>query len=36
MRSVVERLDDADIAALAGYFAGLSTAPNDEHADPAR
>jgi cytochrome c553 len=36
MRSVAERLDDADIAALAGYFAGLSTALNDEHADPAR
>ena len=36
MRSVVERLDDADIAAVAGYFAGLSTVLNHEHPDPAR
>ena len=28
MRSVAERLDDADIAAVSGYFAGLSGAVN--------
>jgi cytochrome c553 len=34
MRSVAERLDDADVAAVAGYFAGLTSASRQESARP--
>jgi cytochrome c553 len=34
MRSVAERLNDADIAAVAGYFASLTSATRQGSADP--
>jgi cytochrome c553 len=34
MRSVAERLDDADVAAVAGYFASLASASGQGSARP--
>ncbi|HXC07988.1 MAG TPA: c-type cytochrome [Steroidobacteraceae bacterium] len=36
MRSVAERLDDADVAAVAGYFASLTSASRQGSARPKR